>query len=141
MMSMNYTNSYEKKRKKLYQNSGKKKQIVYPIQDHMLPPKDAELVFMGCGKRSSSKIKLGIIATPDDIFTGVSYKRDEYDKARPVKNYFTYYDNDRNNVIGFSLDELGVKINFILYSKIYLVKLLKCFEIFFIIIHYENFWI
>ena len=77
----------------------------------MFPPKDAELVFMGCGKKSSSKIKLGIIATPNDIFTQASYS----DKAKPVKNYFTYYDNGKNEVIGFSQYEQGVKLKNISY--------------------------
>jgi len=76
------------------------------IKDHMFPPEDAQLVFMGCGEKSSFKIKLGIIATPDDIFTQASYNNYEYDKAKPVKNYFTYYDNGhKDEAIGFSLNE------------------------------------
>ena len=80
----------------------------------MFPPEDAELIFMGCGKRSSSKIKLGIIATPDEIFTQASYNYNTEDKAKPVKNFFTYYDNGHSDeAIGFSLNESGVKLNII----------------------------
>jgi len=75
------------------------------LKDHMFPPENAQLVFMGCGEKSSSKIKLGIIATPDDIFTQATYS----DQAKPVKNFFTYYNTKNNEVIGFSL-----------YQKIYL---------------------
>ena len=72
----------------------------------MFPPNDAQLVFMGCGEKSSSRIKLGIIATPADIFTQASYS----DKAKPVKNFFIYYSTNSAEVIGFSLDQSGIKL-------------------------------
>lgn len=83
----------------------------------MFPPEDAELVFMGCGKRSSSKIKLGIIAKPEDIFTQASYNKG-YDKAKPIKNYFTYYDNAQSDeAIGFSLYQSGIKLIIIVQNS------------------------
>ena len=73
------------------------------LEDHMFPPVGAQYVFVGCGIPDT--FKLGIIATPEEMFEKIPYEKGVYN-VKALKNYYHYYANYRNrdteNVFGFS---------------------------------------
>ena len=69
----------------------------------MYPPAEAQYVFMGCG--DSENFRIGIIATPEEIFGKEKYIYDAVQNAKPLKNFYKYHSNglhESTDVIGFS---------------------------------------
>ena len=75
------------------------------LEDHMYPPERAQYVFMGCG--NSENFRIGIIATPEEIFGKEKYTYAVVQNAKSLKNFYKYHSNElaeTTAVIGFSSD-------------------------------------
>jgi len=71
------------------------------IKDGMRPPENAKEIFMGGGLVDSDVLKMGIFATPDELFDQRDYPFGTETDAKPVRQYYTYY-NTINKELGFS---------------------------------------
>merc|ERR1712130_62240 len=71
-----------------------------PIEDFMTPPEGTKYIFMGCGN-DDSILKMGVIATPDEMFDPQDYSGNGA-IAKSVRNFYLYHHTPGNGSIGFS---------------------------------------
>ena len=57
---------------------------------------------MGCGLMNSDVLKIGVFATPEELFDQRRYDHARYTNAKRVRNYYTYYSTRNLEPIGFS---------------------------------------
>jgi len=72
------------------------------LKDHMFPSSNAKYVFMGCGRRGGSHIKMGVIGTREELFRQTGYAQNTYLTPRKVRQFYPYYSTTRYAPIGFS---------------------------------------
>ena len=76
------------------------------IKNDIQPPSNSRYLFVGCGKISSTTFDLGIIISPNELFVQQQYTYCDNDHARnTAKRFFTYYDTDHNEPIGFAMSK------------------------------------
>ena len=66
------------------------------------PPDGAKEIFMGGGLINSSILKMGIFASPDELFDQKDYADDTEVRAKRVRQYYAYYASMECEPIGFS---------------------------------------
>lgn len=72
------------------------------IKDGMRPPENAKEIFMGGALIDSDVIMMGIFTTPDELFDQRVYPYGSEMKAKPVRQYYTYYSSAKIDGLGFS---------------------------------------
>ena len=61
------------------------------MQAEMEPPEGTTEIFMGCGRVDSNNLKLGIFATPAELFELEQKPFNVETTARAVRGYYTHY--------------------------------------------------
>ena len=69
------------------------------MEDAIQPPANAVEIFLGCGSDDSDMLKIGVAATPDELFDLKNYPLQTETNGKAVRNFYTYYSN---TAIGFS---------------------------------------
>ena len=69
------------------------------MEDAIQPPANAVEIFLGCASDDSDMLKIGVAATPDELFDLKNYPLQTETNGKAVRNFYTYYSN---TAIGFS---------------------------------------
>ena len=61
------------------------------IQDDIVPPGNAEMVFFGCGLKGSDTLSMGVFGTPDELFDYKNYPQCTEMNGKAVRQFNVYY--------------------------------------------------
>ena len=62
------------------------------IKADIQPPINASEIFMGCGHINNTKLDVGIVANPTDMFYRSDNGHGQVFDAKPVKEFYANYD-------------------------------------------------